>query len=159
MILRPSTLYLVPFLCSMSWVADVASISGGEPTAKKKTDSLSRATNVDFVMTAPLLTRGSNYGLKKKDFTPVEKKAKNDTKSSVFLRFMQVKTFWNSNNGKNKRRRVFEMTLKPMFIVCCLCVLVLIYLLCRAVKIRRNLNTDNHTIQQTELDNMYQNEA
>ena len=165
MVLTQSVVYLVPLLWSVYCMADITGKSPKEPSiSKKKHNSLSRAPDIDFIMMAPPLASKNANVLKDKDISTKahEEKvthAKNNTHPAIFLRFMQIKTFWNSNDRKNKSRRLLEMILKPMFFVCCLCVLVLIYLLYRAVRIRRSIKNDKHVIQPTDSKTIYQNEA
>ena len=155
-------LYLMPLLWTICCMADIAGQSRKETS--EKLSSLSKAPNIDFIMMAPPLASADTSELKNKNISTKMPKGKvthgtNNTHPAVFLRFMQVKTFWNSNNRNNKSRRLLEITLKPMFFVCCLCVLVLIYLLYRAVRIRRNLKNDKHVIQPNDSNKVYQNEA
>lgn len=158
-------LYLVPLLwMSLCYASEINGKE--EPVVKAgKYNSLSRAPDIDFIMMAPSLQgRESTDGLKIKDNSTKThevslKHAKNNTKPGIFLRFMQIKSFWNTKDRNNNRRRLLEMTLKPMFFVCCLCVLVLIYLLYRAVRIKWNLKNDKHVIQPADTSKIYQNEA
>ncbi len=161
-LLNRSVLYVVSLLWTVFCMADVAGQSRREPS--KKDNSISRAPNIDFIMMAPPLAGNTTIDLKNKNVSTKAYEGKvthgtNNTHPGIFLRFMQIRTFWNSNDRRNKSQRLLEMTLKPMFFVCCLCVLVLIYLLYRAVRIRRSLKNDKHVIQQTDSNKVYQNEA
>lgn len=111
--------------------------------------------NIDFIMMAPQVVREKpNSILKNNDISSTPKQqgkesnTKNTTNSNagILVRIMQFKTIWNSDHGKNRSRRLLEMSLKPMFFICCICALVLIYLLYRAVKIRKNLKNDKHDV-------------
>ena len=169
MVLPQTLLYVVP----LSWtLCCVAHAGGNSRTAevgshkKAKHSSLSRSPDIDFIMLAPPVAHQRQSGLKNANHSKMgeetqEKKlhANNSTRPGILLRIMQIKTFWKSNDGSSKSRRVLEMTLKPMFFVCCLCVLVLIYLLYRAVRIRKSLKNDKHVIQPTDSHKVFQNEA
>ena len=162
MVRMQTVLYLMPLLWTVCCMADIAGKSRIE--ASKKQSPLSRASNIDFIMTAPPLASENTIELKGRNISMKTSERKvthgtNKTHPGIFLRFMQIKTFWNSSNKYNKRRRLLEMSLKPMFFVCCLCVLVLIYLLFRAVRIRKSLKNDKHIVQPADSKNVYQNEA
>ena len=123
--------------------------------------------DIDFIMMAPqpvsertnLMKNQDSLTLTNQKQEKKEEKTKNNTRPGFFLRILQFKTTWNSGNGKNNTRRLLELSLKPLFFVCCLCAVVLIYLLYRAVRIRKSLKNDKHVIQSTDSSKLLLNEA
>ena len=154
-----SLLYILSLLWVVCCMAETTGRSQRETSITKKHNSLTTPPNIDFIMKAPTLASQNTTNVSTKEHKPEVNHGKNSTHHSILLRLIQIKTFWNSSDKKNRSRRLLEMTLKPMFFICCLCVLVLIYLLYRAVRIRRSLKNDKHVIQPTHSDKIYQNEA
>ena len=160
MYLTKRLMQLMMLLWTVCCIAKITGKLERERHVDKKHESISRATNVDFIMMAPPLTNKNtnmlgNNGISTKKHEGNVLYHKNYTHPGIILQF---KTFWNSNDRTNRSRRLLEITLKPMFFICCLCVLVLIYFLYRAVRIRRNLKKDKNIIQ-TDSNKIYQNEA
>ena len=153
-----SLLYVLPLLWAVCCMAEATGKSRRKTNIEKKHNLLTTpAQNIDYIMMAPPLASENTTNISTKAHEPKMNDARNTTHHGIIVRFMY--TFWNSSERKSRSRRLLEMTLKPMFFICCLCVLVLIYLLYRAVRIRRNLKNDKHVIQPTHSDNIYQNDA
>lgn len=121
--------------------------------------------DIDFIMMAPQMASVGGNSTKSEDILSTSKQqkkegnAKNNTRTSILVRILQFKTFWSSDSGKNRTRRILELSLKPIFFVCCLSAIVLIYLLYRAVRIRKNVKNDEHVIQSNDSSKLILNEA
>lgn len=150
-------------LIQVSVLWSICCLTNGSQELVSKTSS--NKGDIDFIMMASQPASERTNLMKNQDILTNQKqekgeeKPKNNTHPGFFLRILQFKTTWNSGNGKNNTRRLLELSLKPLFFVCCLCAVVLIYLLYRAVRIRKSLKSDKHVIQSTDSSKVLLNEA